>query len=113
LLADEHANARTPHDAADKVAEVGAVLEGGEDAAHLLALRELRRGQDVQEAVAEDLLDLLGVELAHRAEDPVHDAARDPGDGTVSGDALLEPPEAARDLDGGQVGEVLVDEGRG
>ena len=42
LVADEDLDAARPGDAADELAEVGPVLEGGEDAAELLAVGELR-----------------------------------------------------------------------
>ena len=63
-MADEDVDAAGAGDAADQLAEVGAVLEGAEDAPELLALGELGRGHDVEQAVAEDLLDGGGVELA-------------------------------------------------
>ena len=67
LVADVDANGARPGDAGDQVGEVGAVLEGGEDAAELLALRELRGRHHVEQAVAEQLLDRRGVELLQRA----------------------------------------------
>ena len=49
-----------------EVAEVDAVLEHPEDAAEVLRSRELGRVHDVEQALAEDVLDGGGVELAHR-----------------------------------------------
>ena len=65
-------------DAADELAEVGPVLEGAEDAAELLALGELGCLHDVEQAVAEDLLDRRGVVLADDLDDALADA---PGEG--------------------------------
>ena len=57
LAADEDLDLAAAGDAAHEVAEVGPVLERREDAPELVALGELRRLHDVEQAVAEDLLD--------------------------------------------------------
>ena len=63
-----------PGDAADQLAEVGPVLERREDLAELVALGELRGLHDVEQAVAEDLLDGGRVVLAQDPDDPLADA---------------------------------------
>ena len=57
LATDEDLDPARAGDAADQLAEVGPVLEGGEDPPELVALGELGRLHDVEQAVAEDLLD--------------------------------------------------------
>ena len=66
-------------DRADERAEVGPVLEGRKDAPELVALGELGRTHDVEEAVAEDLLDGLAVVLAEGPDDPLADPPGQPG----------------------------------
>ena len=74
-------------DAADQLAEVGPVLEGREDAPELVALGELRRLHDVEQAVAEDLLDRRRVVLAQDPDDPLADPAGERLDAVVVGQA--------------------------
>jgi len=73
LVSDEDLDLASPGDAADELAEVGPVLESREDAPELVALRELGRLHDVEQAVAEDLLDGRRVVLAHDLDDPLAD----------------------------------------
>ena len=91
LGADEDPHSAGAGDAADELAEVGAVLERREDAAQLLAVGELRRGHDVEQAVAEHLLDRRGVELVQRPDDALADAA---GRASALGSARVERREA-------------------
>ena len=62
-------------DVADELAEVGPVLERREDPPQLVALGELGGVHDVEQAVAEDLLDRLGVVVLDDAHDPLADPA--------------------------------------
>ena len=89
-------------DAADELAEVDPVLEGGEDAPELLALGELRRLHDVEQAVAEDLLDGVRVVLADDLDDALADA---PGEG-LDAIAVIEQGEAVLGPAGGHVREA-------
>ena len=83
-------------DAADELAEVGPVLEGGEDAPELVALGELRGLHDVEQAVAEDLLDGVRVVLAQDLDDPVADPLRERSDAVVLGRARRGASRPAR-----------------
>ena len=93
-------------DAADELAEVGPVLEGVEDAPELVALGEFGRLHDVEQAVAEDLLDRLGVVFADDLDDPLADP---PGEGV---DPVLadERGDAGLGAAGGHVDQALVEE---
>ena len=80
-------------DVADELAEVGPVLEGREHAPELVALGELGRLHDVEQAVAEDLLDRRGVVLAQdraTTRSPTRRAS------ASSGSPSLEPRRATR-----------------
>ena len=76
-----------PGHAPDELAEVGAVLERREDLPKLVALGELRRLHDVEQAVAEDLLDRRRVVLADDADDALADAPGESLDRVVVGQA--------------------------
>ena len=108
LGADVDADAVRACDAVDELGEVDAVLERREHAAELLALGELGRGHHVEQAVAEQLLDRVGVELLEAAHDALADAAveRDGGIG------LVEAGEHALRVLGGEAREEVVEERR-
>src|SRR6476646_3895601 len=92
LVTDEDLDAARAGDAADELAQVGTVLESVEDAAELVALGELGCFHHVEQAVAEDLLDRLGVVLADDLDDTVPDPPGegvDPVVGVERGDARL------------------------
>ena len=80
-MADEDLDAPSAGDAADQLPEVASILEGGEDAPELVALRELWRRHDVEKAVAEDLLDGRRVVLADDLDGAFPDTPRESLDG--------------------------------
>ena len=96
-----------PGDAPDELAEVGPVLEGREDLAELVALGELRGLHDVEQAVAEDLLDRRRVVLAQDPDDALADAA---GRCARSGSSAAQPRQAASARRRGALGESLVEQ---
>ena len=65
LAADEDAHISAGREPLHEVAQVDAVLEHVEDAAEPLGALELGLLHDVEQALAEDLLDRRGVELVH------------------------------------------------
>ena len=83
-------------DAPDELAQVGPVLERREDLAELVALGELRGLHDVEQAVAEDLLDGGRVVVAEDADDPLADAPGEALDGVVLGQAGQDRRRARR-----------------
>ena len=90
-----------PGDVLHQLAEVLAVLEGGEDPAQLLGRGELGLGHHVEEAVAEELLHGRRVEVAEEVQGPL---ARSPheGEDRVVGRRVLEPAQALGEIGGWQ-----------
>src|SRR3954451_22851234 len=94
-----------PGDASDEVAEIGPVLEGGEDAPELVALGELGRLHHVEQAVREDLLDRGRVVVADDPDDALAHAACDP----LQGVAVPESEQRLLGLLPGPLAEELVE----
>ena len=82
-MPDEDLDPAGAGDAADQLAEVDPVLEGAEHAAELVALGEFRGLHDVEQAVAEDLLDGGRVVLADDLDDALADAPGESLDAVV------------------------------
>ena len=106
LRADQDVDGAGPRDAPHELAQVGAVLERREDLAELVAVGELRGLHDVQEAVAEDLLDRGGVVFVEDAHDPLADAPREALDRVVLGQSGEDRRRAAAR----RVGQPLVEQ---
>ncbi len=93
-------------DTADEFAQVGPVLEGREDLAQLVALREFRSFHHVEQAVREDLLDRRRVVVEQDPDDPLADATSDALDPIV----LVEATQCRLGRRRGLVEQALVEE---
>ena len=92
----------------DELAEVRPVFERGEDAPELVAVRELRGAHDVEQAVAEDLLDGGPIVVGQDARDPLADAS----DELPVGYGRIECQERPLDVVGRRVVHEIVEDSR-